>query len=1459
MKKNKIKRINFGKSDTVAEVPYLLSIQQNSFDKFLQRDIDPEDRENIGLQRVLNEFFPIRDSHYKYKLDFIEYRIGPPRYTDREAKYKGVTYSAPLKILLRLIIYDIEEKGSLTLNNVGEDKDAVIDILSKMGFTKKDAKNIIKSKEPYVILREAKKIECDKYKEQFKKAGADVSVGSYPPNFSLSFIKVGNREKDVLNVLSEIGYTRKEGREIIKSKEPYIILEEEVKEKCEEYRKKLEDAGATVEIIPTDIKEIIEEEVYMGDIPLMTERGTFVINGVERVVISQVHRSPGIYFYEETSGGIGSNKIFTVQIIPYKGSWIEFQIDANDQFTVNLDRKKKFPVTYLLRALGLEENADILEFLFGEPIEKKIPYGKEITEENQSDLIGNVLAEDITDPETGEIIEGALAGSEVDLSLLDSLRGLGIKKIKVCNLNERQKEIVKNTLRKDNSWVQEDREKDKENEKKNKLIGKTPREKALYYMHKLLGGSDPREITPTFINDVLNRIENTYFSENKYNLSEVGRYKINEKMREVFEELGMKMPKQLTLTHDDVLAIVKRMIEMDIEKEWITDDIDHLGNRRLRRVGELLENQFAIAMYKMSKYIQENVLMKGTDDNIKPKDLINVRGISSSIMSFFSTSQLSQFMEQTNPLAEITHKRRMSALGPGGLTRETAGFEVRDVHYSHYGRICPIETPEGQNIGLITSLTTYGKINKMGFIESPYRKVENGRVTNKVVYLSASEEDKYTIAQANARIDENGKFLDKQVLCRRRGEFPFEDPKNIDYMDVSPKQIVSAAASLIPFLEHDDANRALMGSNMQRQAVPLLRAESPVVGTGLEAKIAKDSGAVVLAKRKGEVIYVDANKIIIKPDNLEEDEDNEDNYDVYELITFERTNQNTTILQRPIVNKGDRVRKWQVIADGPATDNGEIALGSNVLVAFLPWYGYNFEDAIVVSERLVKKDKFTSIHIEEFEVEVRETKVGPEELTSEIPNVGEQATKNLDEEGIIRIGAWVKPDDILVGKITPKGEVEELTPEEKLLYAVFKKKASDVKDSSLRVPPGVDGVVVDVRVLSRQPKNKEEIKKKEKQIEREYKYKLSVYRDEVTEKLKDLFNKQTLKADIINKETNRKILSAGAKVTESDIRKLLKYTDIEFPDKFVRNNWEEIKAEFRRYKRALKRLEDDKNISILGEERPDELPNGVIKIVKVFIASERNLTIGDKMAGRHGNKGVIARVVPEEDMPYLEDGTPIDIVLNPLGVPSRMNVGQILETHLGWVAQVLGFKVATPVFEGVTIEKIKELMYDAKKEGKLPYVNEEGKVTLYDGVTGEPFNEKITVGVMYMMKLHHMVDDKLHARAIGPYSLITQQPLGGKAQFGGQRLGEMEVWALEAYGAAYTLQEMLTLKSDDVKGRSKLYEYIVKGQNLPEPGLPASFEVLENELKGLCLNIKRGKLIEPSQSSGKKKSKRKKQ
>jgi DNA-directed RNA polymerase subunit beta len=1140
-----------------------------------------------------------------------------------------------------------------------------------------------------------------------------------------------------------------------------------------------------------ELSEAIEQEVYLCELPLMTDTGTFIINGVERVVISQLHRSPGAYFFESIHPT--GKRIYVAQIIPYRGSWIEFSFDTRNILYVNLNRRKKFPVTILLKALGFQEDEEIIKLLF--PTKKeKIASKKDLS---KSPLLGKYTARDVISKLTGEII--VEAGKKITSTILNSIVLSKGNKVEIVDSeNDEGIELLTTTILKD---------------------GVKGEDEALENIYAILRGTKPPNI------DLARKyLLGTYFSEKKYNIGAVGRYKMSCKFD------YDKKSRPFTLTREDILDIVKYILRL-AEGEGFTDDIDHLGNRRLKSVGELLNDQFRVILSKMVRSIKEKMLLSDKGE-LTPTDLINERYLTSSIKSFFATSQLSQFMEQTNPLSELTHKRRLSALGPGGLKRETASFEVRDVHYSHYGRICPIETPEGPNIGLITSLSTYAKINDYGFITSPYIKIKNGVVSGKIEYLTADEEDRYTIAQANTPINEKGRIESGVILSRRRGNFPIVSPREIDYMDVSPKQLVSTSAALIPFLEHDDANRALMGSNMQRQAVPLLIPESPIVGTGMEYRVAVDSGTVITSKRSGRVTRVSSNLIEIEPREREGKMDIFSK-DVYHLKKFKRTNQNSCINQIPLVNVGDEVRKNEVISDGAATEKGELALGTNVLVAFMPWRGYNFEDAIIVSEKLLKNDKFTSIHIEEFEIEVRETKLGPEELTREIPNVGEESVKYLDERGIVMIGAEVGPDDILVGKVTPKGETE-LTPEEKLLRAIFRERAVEVRDTSLRVPPGVSGVIIDVKVLKKKSKREKltadelgELKQIEKEIKAEKK-ELAQRRDEF---LRTLLKGKKCKKTVRNRAG--KIAFIKGKVFRKEKLESVKIDDLVFPEGSIYKGID-VNHLSVQYKERIEELNSFYKRKKESKVRGDELPYGVIEKIKVFVAERRRLSVGDKLSGRHGNKGVIARIVPEEDMPYLEDGTTVEIILNPLGVPSRMNLGQILETHLGWAARALGYKISTPVFEGATVSEIKE-------ELKKANLSEDGKVVLYDGYTGEPFGERITVGYAYIMKLSHMVDDKIHARSSGPYSLITQQPLGGKAQFGGQRFGEMEVWALEAYGAAYSLQEILTVKSDDVSGRTHLYESIIKGENPPEPGLPASFNVLIKELQGLCLDIELGK------------------
>ena len=1123
-------------------------------------------------------------------------------------------------------------------------------------------------------------------------------------------------------------------------------------------------------------KDTKEQEVYLCDLPLMTPTGTFIINGDERVVVSQLHRSPGISF--EESQHPSGKRIFSARIIPYRGAWVEFEFDPLDILYVYLDRRRKFIGTSLLRIFGLSKDEDMLKAFSGEEKVK-------ITRESQlADYINFVLSKDIIDTASNSIL--AKSGERITKELIKRIWQSKVREFYI--LSTELPEISK-TLEKDHT---------------------KSKEEALLDIYRKIRPGDP----PT-LDSAAGLVERMFLDAKRYSLGDVGRFMLNRK-------LSMDSPlENTTLDSDTIVRVIKRLIKVKNDGGPI-DDIDHLGNRRIRSVGELLANQLRIGMARLDRSVRERMNVYDLDV-VMPHNLVNAKLISSVVKDFFGRSQLSQFMDQTNPLAELTHKRRLSALGPGGLSRERAGFEVRDVHYSHYGRMCPIETPEGPNIGLITSLSTYAQVNEFGFLETPYRKVENGKVTDKVEYLSADVEDEYIIAQANERIDKRGFFENARVFSRYKHDFISAEAKKVQYMDVSPRQLVSVAASLIPFLEHDDANRALMGSNMQRQSVPLLETEAPLVGTGMEYKAAKDSGTVVVAANSGVVTGVDSEEINVSGKK-------------YKLRKFERSNANTSINQRPIVKLGDKVKVGDVLADGAATKNGELALGKNILVAFMPWRGYNFEDAILISEKAVKDDMYTSVHIEEFEIEARDTRLGNEEITRDMPNVGEEALRNLDEEGIVRIGAEVTPGDILVGKVTPKSETE-LSPEEKLLRAIFGEKAGDVRDASLTVPPGIEGIVVDVKVFSRKEarsKTKEERAdelKEIKSIEELYYVQVKKIEEEKSRKLHKLLVGQRLAASLLDNETGKPLIKRDVVVKSKDLEKIQK-ADLE--NIKIANN-PEIESEINRVTRLLdsqiEELSFEQEREVEKVKRGDELPPGVLKKVIVYVASKKRLSVGDKMAGRHGNKGVVAKILPEENMPFLEDGTPVQIVLNPLGVPSRMNVGQILETHLGWAAKILGFNVASHVFDGARESEIKEEM----KKAKIP---ENGKVVLYDGLTGKPFDQKVTVGYIYMLKLVHLVDDKIHARSIGPYSLVTQQPLGGKAQFGGQRFGEMEVWALEAYGAAYTLQELLTVKSDDVMGRTKIYEAIVKGESAFQPGTPESFNVLVKELQSLCLDVK---------------------
>ncbi len=1219
-------RKSFSKIKEVVNLPNLVDVQFSSFNRFMQEDIPPEKREDIGIEAIFREAFPVEDLHHRYLLEYVKYSLLEPRISDFDAMKRGNTYSSSLFVTFRLVSRD--EKGKA--------------------------------------------------------------------------------------------------------------------------------------------KSVLEQDVYLCDFPMMTERGTFIINGIEKVVISQMRRSPGVYFSEETHAT--GKKLFRGEIIPSHGSWIEVSTDANDVLSVSLDKRHRFPVTTLLKAVGVVTTEQILSAIFD-------------TEElSLSSAGGRYLAKDCIDSSSG--ITLAFAGTNLTDENLSSLAGFGIKKVTCTKVNDIS--MILTTLKKD---------------------GKIQTKKdALHRIYYLLRGTSPSNTEMAEAYLMMN-----YFGRN-YDLSRIGRYKVNKRLKAKREGKLLQI--------DDILDIIRYILNLSWG-QGTTDDIDHLGNRHIRRVGELLEDQVRIALGRTIWQARERMLLH-SKETLTPVELINSRLFSNVIMSFFLVSQLCQFMDQTNPLAEISHLRRISRLGPGGLTRETAGLEVRDVHYSHYGKICPIETPEGPNIGIISYLSTYARVNEYGFMITPYRKVVKGRVTNKIEYLAADEEDPYTIAQANAPLDENGRFVEKFALARKGETYPIVPIEEVDYMDVSPKQLVSVSAALIPFLEHDDANRALMGSNMERQAIPLLFPDSPLVGTGLEKEVAKDSASVTIARNNGIVSYADSKQIVVEPDGLIEP-------DIYDLIKFRRTNQNTYINQVPIVKPGDRVKRETVIADGAATKEGELALGKNVLVAFMPWRGYNFEDAIIISEKLLKDDTFTSFHIQELELQVRDTKLGPEEITSEIPNVSEHSISDLDESGIIRIGAWVEPDDILVGKVSPKGEME-LTPEERLIRAMFGKKARDVRDTSLRVPPGVSGMVTDVVVLSRKANDKiakQEVKSRMEEITERTKERIEIVKRIAGEKkIAILLGKKPL-VDIKDKK-GKVIIKKDKKITMLDEKTLKK---LNITRKCLNKKTYEILEELdKKTGVVIKRMRDIEKENLKNASAGDSLRPGVLKTIKVYIGQRRNLMVGDKISGRHGNKGVVARVVPEEDMPYLPDGTPVELILNPLGVPSRMNVGQILETQLGWAAKALNMKVASPVFEGATIGEIKEML----EKAHLP---NDGKEILYDGMTGKPFMERVTVGYIYMMKLIHMVEDKIHARSIGRYSLVTQQPLGGKAQFGGQRFGEMEVWALESYGAAYTLQEMLTVKSDDIIGRKKIYESIVKGENPPEPRLPISFDVLIKELAGLCIEL----------------------
>jgi DNA-directed RNA polymerase subunit beta len=1530
-----MKEISFAKLQQGLEMPHLLDIQTRAFQALLRRGEEVGEGEDIGLERVFRELFPISDVHENFVLEYVGYSLGQPKYSVEECIERDMTYSAPLKAKLRLVINeDVEGTGQ-------------------------------------------------------------------------------RRPKDV-----------------------------------------------------------IEKEVYLGDLPLLTDLGTFVINGAERVVVSQLHRSPGVVFEEATHPN--GQRLLSARIIPFRGSWVEFTVDIHDVIYVHIDKKKKFPATALLRAFGYASNADILRLFFavreldltrkresrldqrevigaiiaeditlaGEAVDPNAPkaktkkaklaqeraaadllvrQGDELTEEvyNRLTRLGiksikvfssymlidlrdeldafergeraqpRVLSHDVVDPDTGEVL--AEGGEQLKEPLIKRLRKAGVSKAYVfVPSGKAESALIRNTLTKDptntNNWAPEERAKFATPEE----LADAAETHALRSIYALLRPGEPPSKEAARL-----ALERLFFSPKRYDLGRVGRYKINQR-------LGLAVdPDTTVLTKDDFIAVLRYLVELR-EGRGHVDDIDHLGNRRIRSVGELIANQFSVGLSRMARLVKERMSINTDPEKISLDDLVNARTVSAVIQAFFGSSQLSQFMDQTNPLAELTHKRRLSALGPGGLTRERAGFEVRDVHYSQYGRMCPIETPEGPNIGLITSLACYARVNDLGFVETPYRVVRNGKVTGEIAWLDANKEEDAVIAQANARLNPDGSFADDLVLCRQRGDVPLVPPDRIDFMDVAPEQLVSIAAALIPFLEHDDANRALMGSNMQRQAVPLLQPQTPLVGTGLEEKVARDSGACVLARRAGVVTHVSADEIVVDAGPAERHKKDEGRplarltqQDRYKLKKYWRTNQDTAINQRPVVRVGQRVKKGDVLADGAATEHGQLALGANVLVAFMPWYGHNFEDAIVLSERLVQDDVYSSIHIQELELHVRDTKRGREEITREIPNVSEEALVDLDERGIVRIGAHVKPGDILVGKITPKGETE-LSPEEKLLTAIFGEKAKDVKDSSLKVPPGMEGVVIDVKIFSRVDdqvveKDRGDRIYEVRRIEAAEKARVNDVRDE---ELRELLEGETV-AMALRAGTVEEFWAAGTRLTK-EILSGVRFSQIDLKTFRVEN-----RKVNERMREIIEAAEQEKaRIEERAEERidrilqPDELPPGVIQLVKVYLAEKRKISVGDKMAGRHGNKGIVARIVPQEDMPFLPDGRPVDIVLNPLGVPSRMNVGQILETHLGWCARILGFYAKTPVFSGAneheiglllrlagltwaretlnlhaaplritpgdieailadikpqsgpaerqgpTLEnarlselggrsmstetrdvfyRVREFLTQAARELgerelgevrnqielhrrvvedethsaqlraeakaalrqlekraalspaeiledlelgalasmlgpkseadidaavgellRLARITPAGKMFLRDGRSGETFAFPVTVGEIYMLKLSHLVDDKIHARSIGPYSLVTQQPLAGKAQFGGQRFGEMEVWALEAYGAAHTLQELLTVKSDDVNGRSRVYEAIVKGQNLPEPGTPESFNVLVKELQALGIYVKMG-------------------
>ena len=1404
-------RIDFSKIRTTVPIPNLIEIQKKSYERFLQMNRLPAEREDAGLQSVFKSVFPISDFRENSSLEFIEYSIG--NWECKCGKLAGLQHlRKPCSGCGTTLVADPYGDREVLCHTCGKGNHARGDVCDICGNT--------------VALK--LKYDVDECQER----GMTYAV---PLKVTIRLV-VWNKDADT---------------------------------------------GVKT------IRDIKEQEVYFGDIPLMTENGTFIINGTERVIVSQLHRSPGAFFHSE------DKQLYIAQIIPYRGSWVEFEFDAKNLLYVRIDRKRKFLASVFLRALGLRGADEILRAFYS--VDRLTLAGGRVHWAVADSLAGLRVATDVTVPGEGVTIQ---AGKKISKNSLEALKRAGVESVQIADaelegafaaadiIDPSTGEVILEAneplearhiaLAQAQGVERVDiffPERDEVGPIASLTLKKDPirtHEEALIEIYRRLRPGDP----PT-LDSSRTLFESMFFNPQKYDFSRVGRLKLNTK-------LGLNTPLDEKILHpQDFYEVIKYLLKAKRNPANI-DDIDHLGNRRVRSVGELLENQFRIGLVRMERAIKEKMSVYQEMATAMPHDLINAKPVMAAIREFFGSSQLSQFMDQTNPLSEITHKRRLSALGPGGLSRERAGFEVRDVHPTHYGRICPIETPEGPNIGLISSLSCYARINEFGFIESPYRKVKDGRVTDYVqitnagghakykagdiveadelvsedgkpkkkgvefepysFYLSAWEEDNYVIAQANAEVDAKGNLVETRVNARKAGDFLLAPREEIQFIDVSPKQLVSVAASLIPFLENDDANRALMGSNMQRQAVPLLRARAPFVGTGMEYNTARDSGAVIVARRGGSIDYVDSQRIVVRVEG-ETSEGKEIGADIYPLTKFKRSNQNTCITQKPIVKVGQKVAKGQILGDGPCTELGELALGRNVLVAFMPWRGYNFEDAILVSERMVKDDYYTSIHIEEFEIESRDTKLGPEEITRDIPNVSETFLRDLDDSGIIRIGASVKPGDILVGKVTPKGETQ-LTPEEKLLRAIFGEKAGDVRDASLICPPGIEGIIVGVKIFSRKGIEKDDRAKaieadELEMMERNLQDQIRIRQEEVKKRLITLLSGHTLRSDLFDEFGRERLAKKGTQLTD-EVLAALPY------DAVIRAK---VVADDTRIENELRATEDRtaRQVDVIRNEfeekkekllRGDELPPGVIKLVKVYVAMKRKLSVGDKMAGRHGNKGVIARILPEEDMPYLPDGTPVEIVLNPLGVPSRMNVGQILETHLGWAAHALGLHFATPVFDGATETEMKQWL---EKAG-LPAG---GKIQLHDGMTGDTFEEQTTVGYIYMLKLSHLVDDKIHARSIGPYSLITQQPLGGKAQFGGQRFGEMEVWALEAYGSAHILQELLTAKSDDVTGRAKIYEAIVKGDASFTAGVPESFNVLIRELQSLCLDVELMKTRKP--------------